>query len=303
MPAPNMLRPLSRWTPSPLDALVEIAGGLTTDMAGVLNGLPGDNLDDWDPEYIARTLPLLRATWGNYFRGEVQGLENIPADGPCLLVGNHSGGLMIADTFVLTHEFYDHFGPERRFHQLAHDMAARNPLLGVLRRYGTVAASHENARRVFNAGAPLLVYPGGDYETFRPSWHSDRIEFGGRQGFIRLALEHDVPIVPVVSIGGQETALFLTRGESVARAVGLDRVARIKVLPVSLGPPFGITLLDLPGRIPLPAKIKVQVLEPIDLRERYGARPDPERVYEGVTGMMQDELAQLADDRALPVLG
>ena len=113
-------------------------------------------------------------------------------------------------------EFYARFGPERRFHQLAHDVAARLPFTG-LRRYGVLAASHENARKAFALGAPVLVYPGGDYETFRPSWHSDQIEFGGRQGFIKLALERDVPIVPVVAIGGQETALFLTRGERAAK--------------------------------------------------------------------------------------
>jgi len=60
----------------------------------------------------------------------------------------------------------------------------------------------------------------------------------------------------VVSIGGQETALFLTRGQRAARFVGLDRLARIKVLPISIGPPFGVNVLDLPLRLPLPAKIR-----------------------------------------------
>ena len=133
---------------------------------------------------------------------------------PSLLVGNHSGGLLIADTFVFSAAFYERFGPDRRFHQLAHDVAAKSPLLGLIRRYGVVPASHDNARAAFDLGAPVLVYPGGDYETFRPSWHSDQIEFGGRQGFVKLALERDVPIVPVVAIGGQETALFLTRGSA-----------------------------------------------------------------------------------------
>ena len=65
-----------------------------------------------------------------------------------------------------------------------------------------------------------------------PTWHSDRIEFGGRKGFIRLALERDVPIVPVVAIGGQETALFVTRGERAAKATGWAELTRIKVCPV-----------------------------------------------------------------------
>src|SRR3954454_19991896 len=216
------------------------------DFAHLGRTLDGDDLDAWDPDYIRRVLPLWRAVLKTYFRGEVRGLEHIPEEGPCLLVGNHSGSTLIVDTFVFAVAFYERFGAERRFHQLAHDVAARWPGTG-LSRWGTVAASHANARQAFDRGAPVLVYPGGDYETFRPSWHSDRIEFGGRRGFIRLALERGVPIVPVVAIGGQETALFLTRGQRVARLVGLDRLARIKVLPVSLGPPFGVNLLDLPG--------------------------------------------------------
>src|SRR4051794_20050894 len=181
--------------------------------------LDGNDLDAWDPEYIRRVLPLWRAALGTYFRSEVRGLDNIPAEGPSLLVGNHSGGILIADTFVFASGFYAHFGPDRRFHQLAHDVAARFPATGISR-WGTVAASHDNARRAFDLGAPVLVYPGGDRETFRPSWESDQVDFGGRKGFVRLALERGVPIVPVVAIGGQETALFLTRGERAARISG-----------------------------------------------------------------------------------
>src|SRR5213592_3314325 len=77
--------------------------------------LDGDDLDAWDPDYIRRVLPLWRAVMGTYFRGEVRGLDNIPEEGPSLLVGNHSGGILIADTFVFAGEFYAHFGPERRF--------------------------------------------------------------------------------------------------------------------------------------------------------------------------------------------
>jgi 1-acyl-sn-glycerol-3-phosphate acyltransferase len=297
----NPLRQLARRTPAPLNGLFEYGAGTLDDLTGLVNGLRGDDLGDWNPEHIRRTLPLMRATFGPYFRGEVRGLERIPP-GPSLLVGNHSGGLYIADSFVFALSFYEHFGPERRFHQLAHDLAARNPMLGLLRRYGTLAASHDNARRAFAKGAPVLVYPGGDWETFRPSWHSDRIEFGGRQGWIRLALQEDVPIVPVVSMGGQETALFVTRGRRAAKALGLDRL-RIKVLPVSIGPPFGVNLLDLPGRLPLPAKITIEVLPPIDVRDRFGEEPDPDRVYEDVTGQMQDTLTELSDERTVPLVG
>lgn len=299
----NPLRQLARHTPPPLDGLVELGAGALADAAELLDGLPDAGIDAWDPEHIRRTLPLMRATYNVYFRPDVRGLENIPDEGPSLLVGNHSGGLMIADTFVFAVAFYDRFGPDRRFHQLAHDIAARMPGLGLIRRYGTVPASHDNARAAFAAGAPVLVYPGGDHETFRPSWHSDRIEFGGRTGFVRLALEQEVPIVPVVAIGGQETALFVTRGGRAARVTGLARFARIKVLPVSIGPPFGLNLLDLPGRLPLPAKITIRVLPPVDVRARFGAGADPGDVYEQITGEMQETLDELDHERALPVVG
>src|SRR5437763_2342892 len=272
------------------------------DLMHVRRTLDGNDVDAWDPEYIRRVLPIWRAVLCNYFRAEVHGLDNIPDSGPSLLVGHHSGGIYIADTFILATEFYTRFGPERRFHQLAHDLAARLPATGISR-WGTVAASHENARRAFDKGAPVLVYPGGDYETFRPSWHSDRVEFAGRKGFVKLALERGVPVVPVVAIGGQETALFLTRGERAARLTRFSELTRIKVLPVALAPPFGVNLLDLPGRIPLPAKIRIEVLPPVDVVERFGDRPDHEEVYEEVTGEMQAALSELQYERTLPVVG
>jgi 1-acyl-sn-glycerol-3-phosphate acyltransferase len=297
-PTRNPLVRLARLAPAPVDGLLQIAAGILGDTAGLAAG--DDNFDAWDPEHIARTLPVLNPPLSAYFRSEVRGIENVPATGPALLVGNHSGGTMIVDTFLFTFAFYDHFGADRRFHQLAHDIPARIP---GLRRFGTLVASHENAQRAFGVGAPVLVYPGGDVETFRPSWHSDRVEFAGRKGFVRLALDEGVPIVPVVSIGGQETALFLTRAQSLATALRLDRLARVKVLPISIGPPFGVNVLDLPGRLPLPAKITTEVLPPIDLREQFGPDPDPDAVYAHVTCVMQKALDRLADERTLPVLG
>jgi 1-acyl-sn-glycerol-3-phosphate acyltransferase len=291
------LRRLAGYASASLDIAAEIAGGVTHPFAGY-----GDDLDAWDPDYIARTLPLLKPPTQAYFRTEVHGLERIP-DGPSLLVGNHSGGLMIVDTFLFGYAFYEHFGPNRRFHALAHDLVARNPALGHLRRYGAIAASHENAKRAFERDAPVLVYPGGDVETFRPSWQSAEIDFDGRRGWIRLALEAGVPIVPVVAIGGQETALFVTRGRRIAHALRLDDMFRLTVLPISLGPPLGVNVLDFPGRIPLPSKIEIQVLDPIDLTERFGPDPDREEVYDVVTGEMQETLDALERERTVPVVG
>src|SRR5437763_11866153 len=238
-----------------------------------------------------------------YFRGEVRGLGNIPDSGPVLLVGNHSGGNLTPDTGVFTLAFSTFFGVERHFYQLAHNLVLSMPGLSWLRKFGTVAASQANARQALESGAALLVYPGGDYEVHRPSWERNRVDFGGRKGFIRLALEQKVPIVPVVSIGGQETALFLTRGERLARLFGLDRMFRLKVLPISLALPWGLNVGDMLGHIPLPAKITVETLPPIDLRAEFGPSPDLDEVYDYVIRLMQDTLDALASERRLPVLG
>ena len=258
---------------------------------------------DRDPGYIQRTLRYTSPLIAAWFRPEIRRLDRIPATGPVLLVGNHSGGNVAPDTLALTLAFYRRFGAERPFFQLAHHLVMRAPWLSLLRRYGTIEASWENALAALDAGGAVLVYPGGDWEAHRPSWHGHRIEFAGREGFVRLALAAGVPIVPVVSIGGQETALFLTRGERAARALRLDRRFRLKVLPVSLALPWGLDVGDLFGHIPLPAKITIQVLEPIDLHERYGPDPDVHAVYASITALMQRTLDELAGQRRWPVIG
>jgi len=289
----------------PAEAYVRMLSAVAEDLAQTARG--ASNADPFalrDPAYIERTLPALRLASDLYYRADVRGLEKIPQEGPALLVGNHSGGVMIADTFVFSQRFYDHFGPARDFFQLAHDLVFKVPgLRALVQRYGTVPASPANMESALDRDAALLVYPGGDQETFRPSWESDRIDFAQRTGFVRLALQHGVPVVPVVAIGGQETALFLGRGRGLARGLGLDRLARLTVLPPALGPPFGLTVLDFPLRVPLPAKITIRVLEPIDLRRRLGRRPDPEEGYRLVTSTMQRTLTRLSHQRSVPVVG
>jgi 1-acyl-sn-glycerol-3-phosphate acyltransferase len=281
-----------------------LPGRLVRALAGqIASRVPPADLDERDPDYIRESLPGLWLLSSLYFRGEVRGLGNIPEEGPVLLVGNHSGGNLTPDTTVLTLAFHAYFGVERPFYQLAHNLVLSMPGLSFLRKFGTVAASPANAEKALRSGAALLVYPGGDYEVHRPSWHSHRVEFAGRRGFIRLALEHDVPIVPVVSIGGQETALFLSRGETLSKVLGLDRLLRLKVLPISIAAPWGINIGDFLGHIPLPAKITVEALPPIRLRDEFGPEPDVDEAYEHVVRLMQETLDALAAERRLPIIG
>jgi 1-acyl-sn-glycerol-3-phosphate acyltransferase len=286
----------------------EDAAGLPARLARAVAGalqsrIPVADLDERDPDYIRESLPRLWLLASLYFRGEVRGLGNIPEEGPVLLVGNHSGGNVTPDTHVFTLAFSAYFGVERRFHQLAHNLVLSMPGLGMLRKYGTVAASPDNARKALQSGAALLVYPGGDYEVHRPVWEGNKVDFDGRKGFIRLALEHDVPIVPVVSIGGQETSLFLSRGEGLSKLLALDKLFRLKVLPISLAIPWGLNVGDMLGHWPLPAKITIEALPPIHLREEFGAEPDLDEVYNHVVRVMQETLDALAAERRLPVIG
>jgi 1-acyl-sn-glycerol-3-phosphate acyltransferase len=265
--------------------------------------IPRADLDERDPDYIREQLPLMWLAASIWYRGEVRGLGNIPDDGPVLLVGNHSGGNMTPDTVVFTLAFYTYFGVERAFFQLAHNLVLSMPGLAALRKFGTVAASPANAQKALDSGAALLVYPGGDYEVHRPSWESGRVDFDGRKGFIRLALEQNVPLVPVVSIGGQQTALFLSRGERLAKLLALDRMFRLKVLPISLALPWGLNIGDMLGHIPLPAKITVEALPAIDLRAEFGKDPDLDEVYDHIIRMMQETLDALNAERRLPLIG
>jgi 1-acyl-sn-glycerol-3-phosphate acyltransferase len=265
--------------------------------------LPVADLDERDPDYIRDNLPWLWLLASIWFRGEVRGLGNVPEEGPVLLVGNHSGGNMTPDTGVLTLAFAAYFGAERHFYQLAHNLVLSMPFLSSLRKFGTVVASPENARKALEDDAVLLVYPGGDYEVHRPTWDSAKVDFDGRKGFIRQALERDTPIVPVVSIGGQETAIFLSRGETLARVLMLDRLFRLKVLPISLALPWGLNIGDMLGHIPLPSKITIEVLPPIHLRKEFGENPDVDEVYAHIVRTMQDTLDALAAERALPIIG
>jgi 1-acyl-sn-glycerol-3-phosphate acyltransferase len=261
------------------------------------------DLDDRDPDFIRENLSLTWLMATIWFRGEVRDMERIPEEGPVLLVGNHSGGNITPDTIVFTLAFNTYFGVERPFYQLAHNLVLTSPVGPFLRKFGTVAASQENARKALDSGAAVLVYPGGDWEVNRPTWEANRIDFAGRKGFIKLALDAGVPIVPIVSVGGQETAVFLSHGDRLAKLLRLDKLLRLKTLPVNLSLPWIVNIGDFLGHLPLPAKITVQVMEPIDVRERYGPAPDIDRIYEDVTAQMQDQLNELAAERRLPVVG
>lgn len=267
---------------------------------------PADDPDARDPEQVRLLLDLVRVLARYYFRLEVRGIENVPARGPALLVGNHNGGLFPTDSFFTELAVWDHFGPSRAVFALAHDFLFHDPML---RRYalkvGALRAGHESAHRVFERGDLVLVYPGSDLEDFRPWSERDRIVLGGRKGFLRLAIGAGVPIVPVVSAGTHEQLVVLTRGDRLARLLHMHWWARTFTCPIVLALPWGITSGFMPY-LPLPAQTTLSFGAPIawpELSPRDADDPATlERCYRQVESRMQAMLDELSRGRR-PFLG
>ncbi|MCA1726296.1 MAG: acyltransferase family protein [Actinobacteria bacterium] len=258
--------------------------------------------ESFDPEFIRENLPAMWLLATLYFRAEVRGFENVP-DAPTLLVGNHNGGIVIPDTWITGLGWYAYFGVERPMRPLVHSAAISLPFVGeLLRKNGCMPASPSNAREAIQRGEDVLVYPGGDVETWRPWSKRNQIDFDGRTGFLRLAAEEGVPIVPVVSIGAHETFAVLTDGKDLAKRLGVDKRFRLKVFPITVGLPFGIFPGVLP-HFPFPSKIVIDVLPPIEITKADVSDAKVKKTYDHVTTTFQKALDKLTRERKRPILG
>jgi 1-acyl-sn-glycerol-3-phosphate acyltransferase len=266
-----------------------------------MNGSDDADTAKWDPVFTRQVKNAVGPVVKRYFRAEVNGLESLPASGGALVVSMHSGGVLTPDVLIFAPAFYDAFGYDRPLYILAHTGVLLGPLGTLFSRVGGIEASPDNAAQALRSGGVVLVFPGGDYDAFRPTRRANTIDFQGRTGYVRSALETGVPIVPTVSIGGQETQFFLARGDALAKRLGLHRI-RFKALPLTFGVPFGLTTV-LPPNLPLPAKIIMEVLEPIDAAARFGDEPDVDKVDAHVRSVMQTALDRLARQRRFPILG
>ena len=108
------------------------------------------------------------------------------------------------------------------------------PLGRVLQKLGAVRASQDNARRILESGASLLVYPGGDLEAYRHGRRRNEIVLGERSGFVRLAQRTAAPIVPVVAFGAHRSAYIFHEGEFIARMLRMKNWARLERFPIAL---------------------------------------------------------------------
>jgi 1-acyl-sn-glycerol-3-phosphate acyltransferase len=265
------------------------------------NGADKPEVAKWDPGFTRQLTGWVGPVIKRYFRAEVRGLESMPKAGGALVVSNHSGGMFTPDVLIFAPAFYEKFGFDRPIYTLAHWGVFMANVGDWLHRAGVIEASRENAAKALRDGAVVLVFPGGDYDAYRPTLTENVIDFAGRTGYVRTAIETGVPIVPVVSIGAQETQFFLARGDSIAKRLGLKRL-RAQILPISVGFPFGLSVL-LPPNVPLPSKIVTRVLDPIDIAAEFGEDPDVAEVDLHVRAVMQKALDELACERRYPVLG
>src|ERR1700722_6978194 len=261
----------------------------------------GPELAKWDPEFTEKVKKAVGPIIKGWFRSEVRGLDAFPLGG-ALVVSNHSGGMLTPDVVVFASAFYDAFGYDRPVYTLAHDTLYVGPFADWLPRAGVIHATREHAAEALRSGGVVLVFPGGDYDAYRPTSAENIIDFNGRTGYIRSAIEAGVPIVPTVSIGAQKSQLFLARGPGLAKGPIPKRLGT-EILPVALGFPFGFSVFFLPPNLPLPTKVVTQVLDPIDVLARFGEDPDVAEVDAHVRSVMQTALDRLARERRFPVLG
>jgi len=257
-----------------------------------------------EPEFLSRIVPLMEL-YGRYFDAEVRNAESLPVGGPALLVGNHSGPNNDPDTPALMAAWYRKNGVDKPLVVLSFDLIFSVPKAGdFFRRLCQVPANHRNAEAALDRGAAVLVYPGGLEDIARPWTERNEIVLAGHKGFIKLALKKGVPVYPIVSHGGHESSVVLSRGRGIAKALGLEKF-RTYSMPLIFTIPWGVVLGPIPSW-PIPTKVTLAVCEPMpwdDLGPEDADDPEiVDRCYEEITARMQDTLDDLAQEFPNPIL-
>jgi 1-acyl-sn-glycerol-3-phosphate acyltransferase len=240
----------------------------------------GDDPEAFDPELTQKTVDRVGALFGpgRYFGLETRILADIPP-APVMFVSNHSGGTLIPDVWGFAIAWYRYFGVQRPIHLLAHELILSTETTGkYFARRGVVRAAMQTAQHVLtDLRRDVLVMPGGARDTWRPWSRRYKVEFGGRTGYARLALQLGVPIVPVANAGAHDTLLVLSDGRRLAHAIGLHRMFRADILPIHLSLPWGLAVGPWP-HIPLPVTLRFilgRAIVPAPLR---GSAPTDDEV-------------------------
>lgn len=285
-------------------------------MSGVSSSHPGQI----DPDTIAHLDKVMGGITRRMWPSSFEGLEHLPADDRYIIVANHSG-MGVAELAALMIGWWERFGNAHPVAGMAHPAAFRAPgLRSILQGLGAVEATREGAAYARNAGVPLLLFPGGDHEAARPFWRADRVDWAGRRGWIRLAREHGLAIVPMCITGSHITLPILASGRTVAWMSGL-RLAGVRRAPLPLlslvaagasaailgaaGAPLWLAALAMwPSMwstflVPwIPAQIGFHFLPAIPA-EDVGADPSSEAaLYARVVGALQTRMDREREERA-----
>lgn len=164
-------------------------------------------------------------------RPSLHGTEHLPIGRPYMLVANHSGGVAMAELLSFASLYLEKVGAERPLAGFAHPLAFRIwPASSIVGGLGAVPSTYDSARDTLARGVPLLIFPGGDHDSLRPIWRAFDVDFTGRKGFLRIAREMQVPVVPMGIRGSHFTVPILWRsrwllpiGLVLPRALGIKR--------------------------------------------------------------------------------
>jgi 1-acyl-sn-glycerol-3-phosphate acyltransferase len=270
------------------------------------NSKQGWTLEQRDPKFIESLRSILGFFYHYYFRVRTSGWENISPQQKYLFVGSHNGGLAAPDMTMMMYDWFSRFGADHPIYGLMHPKVweVSPPMAELAMKAGAIMAHPKMAYAALRSGASVLVYPGGAEDVFRPHSMRDKIYFAGRQGFIKLALRENVPIIPAVSWGAHDTLIVLTDCYKILKQFhewGMPWLFGIdpQVFPIYLGLPWGLAFGPLPN-IPLPVSIYTRICAPI-VFSRYGreAASDSSYVdacYQMVESQMQQELDLLILD-------
>ena len=235
----------------------------------------------FDQEITERFLmAALRPIAEKWFRIEVRGLENIPAEGGALVVSNHSGTIPV-DGLMTMVSIHDHTG--RFLRPLGADLVFRLPVVGSLaRKGGATLACNEDAERMLSGGELVGVWPEGFKGIGKPFSERYKLQRFGRGGFVSAALRTGVPIVPLSVVGAEEIYPMVGNLPSLARLLGLPYIPITPFFPL-LGPL---------GLVPLPSKWLLEFGEPIRTDDfDAGAADDPMLVF-NVTDQVRETIQQ-----------
>lgn len=252
---------------------------------------PGD-LGYMDVEYCTSQAAKIKRFSHFWFRAKVNGMENLP-DRNFIAAGNHSGGTLMPDALVWLSQYHTS-NPKTQLLSLSNAAMFEfypKRIAESLAKMGAIRAETRLALKALQQGYSLQVYPGGDFDACRPFKKRNKITFAGNIAYAKLAIKTQTPIVPVVCHGGHSGLIIVSDGAKLAKRLNLAERCGLNVLPFSLCLPWGIWLGPLPGYLPWPSKITVEVLPAIE------AKGSAESLDRQVRTQLQARLNMLAQKR------